>query len=635
VFLVSRAWLDSPWCRRELSLAHRLNKQLFGVLIEDIPKTDLPAELKNTWQLVNLAAGRDHEMFRVTLPHSGDEVYVTFSAEGLRHLKLGLEKAGLAARYFPWPPEYDRDRAPYRGLMPLEADDAGIFFGRDGQIIKALDQLRGLRENPGSGLMVIFGASGVGKSSFLRAGLWPRIDRDDRHFLALPVVRPERAAITGEHGFVVALERALKSNGIPRTRGEIRNVLQGKPEQVLELLTELANAAPAPTLFDSPRSVLPTIVLPIDQGEELAKPEGANEAERLIGLLAILLCHNAPGATRKIQDAPNVIVLITIRSEDIKILHNAKPLEGVSLSFFDLTPISRGAYKEVIEGPTLRLGDRRKLTIEPALIDALLHDVEEGGGRDPLPLLSFTLERLYLEYGGDGDLLLEEYEKLGRLRGSIESAVDRALALARHDPVLPKDRNAQLTLLRRGLIPWLAGIDPDTGEPRRRVAYVAEIPDEARALIYNLVEQRLLTTDRDRTSGEITIEPAHESLLRQWGQLQGWLQEDFGPLIALEGLKRAARDWAANGQRASWLAHRSSRLWEVEQVLVARPDLARQITQPIMYYVAACRQAVAEGEGRRRARRLVFGFMAVVCVAILGYELRDWLQELVAAARRH
>ena len=38
-------------------------------------------------------------------------------------------------------------RSPHRGLCPLEAEDAGIFFGRDGPIVKALDRLsNSLRE---------------------------------------------------------------------------------------------------------------------------------------------------------------------------------------------------------------------------------------------------------------------------------------------------------------------------------------------------------------------------------------------------------------------------------------------------------------------------------------------------------
>ena len=210
----------------------------------------------------------------------------------------------------------------------------------------------------------------------------------------------------------------------------------------------------------------------------------------------------------------------------------------------------------MIEGPAERLKDGpRALKIEPALTQALLADIEEGGGRDALPLLAFTLERLYLEYGGRGRLTLADYEALGRIKGSIEAAVERALAAADADPKIPRDRAARLTLLRRGFIPWLAGIDPETGSPRRRVARMSEIPAEARPLIDLLVAQHLLATDVAEDTGEVTIEPAHEALLRQWGLLQGWLDEDFGALTTLAGVQRAARDWAANNKDAAWLTH--------------------------------------------------------------------------------
>ena len=116
-------------------------------------------------------------------------------------------QAGLDASYFPWPPAHDPDRPPYRGLRPLEAEDAGIFFGREAPIIEALDRLRGLREAPPPRFLVILGASGAGKSSFLRAGLLPRLARDDRPFLPLPIIRPERAAISGETGLLRAWKR--------------------------------------------------------------------------------------------------------------------------------------------------------------------------------------------------------------------------------------------------------------------------------------------------------------------------------------------------------------------------------------------------------------------------------------------
>jgi hypothetical protein len=71
-------------------------------------------------------------MLRAVLPITHDEVHVTFSAEGLQRLKHGLEESGLDPKYFAWPPQNDPERSPYRGLRPLEAEDAGIFFGRDG-----------------------------------------------------------------------------------------------------------------------------------------------------------------------------------------------------------------------------------------------------------------------------------------------------------------------------------------------------------------------------------------------------------------------------------------------------------------------------------------------------------------------
>jgi hypothetical protein len=46
VFLVSRAWLNSAWCLKEFNIAQRLNKRLFGVLIEDIPIVELPVRSK-------------------------------------------------------------------------------------------------------------------------------------------------------------------------------------------------------------------------------------------------------------------------------------------------------------------------------------------------------------------------------------------------------------------------------------------------------------------------------------------------------------------------------------------------------------------------------------------------------------
>ena len=245
----------------------------------------------------------------------------------------------------------------------------------------------------------------------------------------------------------------------------------------------------------------------------------------------------------------------------------------------------------------------RKLTIAPALTDALLDDVQRGGGSDALPLLAFTLEQLYLDFHQAGALALADYQASGGIKGTIEAAVARVFARADADPRIPRDQAAREALLRRGLIPWLAGVDPDSKTPRRNIARRSDIPAEAAPLIDLLVEERLLIADM---SGETaTIEPAHEALLRQWGLLEGWVAEDFGLLATLEAVKRASRDWDGNARAEAWLAHQGQRLTEASS-LDARPDIAAKLDSVDRAYLAGCRareEAVRAEATRREEER--------------------------------
>jgi formylglycine-generating enzyme required for sulfatase activity len=606
LFLVSRDWLSSAWCRKELYLAHRLNKRIFGILIEDLSVEEIPKDLAGEWQLVRLASGRDHVMQRVLLPVTQQEVHVTFSAEGLKRLKYGLEQAGLDARYFSWPPAHDPKRAPYRGLKPLEADDAGIFFGREAPTIEAIQQLRGMRAGAPPRLLVILGASGAGKSSFLRAGLLPRLGREDRTFLPLPAIRPERAAISGETGLLRALEGAFAVAGLKTPRAELRSAVDGGVAKLKPMLATLAETATPVALEGDAKAKPLAIVIAIDQGEELFLAEAQDEARPFLALLRGLLT----------ADDPAIIAIFTIRSDNYERLQETEKLDGVHQQVINLGPMPRGSYAEVIKGPARRFNDAtRELKIDEALVQALLTDIDRGGAKDALPLLAFTLERLYDEYHATTHLRVAHYETLGRIGGSIEAAVERAFKAADNDGRIPRDRQARLTLLRRGLIPWLAGIDPDTKAPRRRVARLSEIPAAARPMIDLLVEQRLLSTDVAQDTKEATIEPAHEALLRQWGLLQAWLEEDAEFLIWLDGVKRAARDWQAKGKEIRWLGHSGERLVYAERLLT-RPDL---YLQPMdREYVEACRREETAASSRRRRARVVVLSLAVGIAAIAG-----------------
>ncbi|HWU87627.1 MAG TPA: protein kinase, partial [Kofleriaceae bacterium] len=80
------------------------------------------------------------------------------------------------------------DESPYAGLSSFQESDAGKFFGRNREIAAMVTRIR---DRP---LMAVVGSSGVGKSSFVRAGLVPALKRSGETWETL-VIRPGRAPI--------------------------------------------------------------------------------------------------------------------------------------------------------------------------------------------------------------------------------------------------------------------------------------------------------------------------------------------------------------------------------------------------------------------------------------------------------
>ena len=54
IFIVSPAWAKSKWCLAEFLLAKSLHKQIFGVVLKDVPIGELPTEMTSEWQLCRL-----------------------------------------------------------------------------------------------------------------------------------------------------------------------------------------------------------------------------------------------------------------------------------------------------------------------------------------------------------------------------------------------------------------------------------------------------------------------------------------------------------------------------------------------------------------------------------------------------
>jgi dipeptidyl aminopeptidase/acylaminoacyl peptidase len=615
VFLVSEAWLASKWCADEYRLAEKLNKKLFALLIENVALDRLPSGLTTQWQVVRLF-GEPVERFQTQHPITSEPGVSYFAIDGLKRFSNGLKKAGIGANTFELQPDPDGPfgwRAPYRGLRALEAEDAAVFFGRDADLVRGIDTLRGLAYQPPPRLLVLLGASGAGKSSYLLAGLLPRLERDDAVWVPLPPVRATRGgAIEGDEGLIVALEQLHKRFGEPVNRADLR-LATANGGVFVEHLRAIRAAAGRRSLLDA-GTPQPLLVLPIDQAEELFSADAGPSAAQLLNLV------------RAGMVSGDLLVLATIRTDGYEHLQNAEALEGIHQVTLSLAPVPPGEIGRIIREPAevLRATAGPQAPVFAAeVVDAL--QKEMAGEEDALPLLAFALERLMLEHSATPEIGLKELKQTGGVVKAIEAAAEAALL----EVGIALDRAAKSAFLRALFIPRLARIDHESKAVQRKVATVDEFADTAsRRLLDALVERRLLV--KKGAGSAATIEVAHEALLRRWPALVTILHEERDALLVLDGVLHAADDWkiALESRRSELLIHHGQRLAEAEQLL-ARDDYNQALGESGRTYLAACRKQETERQQKdirqaRQRKRLQTVVNALVLLAAVITAIGGW-----------
>jgi WD40 repeat protein len=612
ICLLSANWEASPECRTEYRFAEYLNKRIFSARIGPSEAPDPTRE----WQQIDLVG--EGPTTGIDLRDGGPPV--VFLSDGLHRLQKGIVGAGIGAETFVWPPPNDPQRAPYRGWEPLEEVDAAVFFGRDAQILRGLDALRGMRRSGLETLFVVLGPSGTGKSSFLRAGLSPRLRRDDTEFVLLDIVRPQRNVLTGDTGLARAIHSTRTRLGLTKPQlGAIKQAcLAGDAAQLREWLVEMQRAASARLLIEAGQALLPTPVLPVDQAEELFGADAGEEARRFLELIAALSARQG------------LIVALTIRTDRYQALQTDPLLTGVdSVVFDELKPMPRTQFLQVITGPATRAAaGGHPLRIEPTLVQRLLDDCTEGA--DTLPLLALTLARLYEDYAGGGSadggqtptLTVDDYAAMGGIKSVVHTEIDRLLAAD------PDQRAGELALLRAAFVPWLATVNPDNDQPMRRLARWDDLPETSRPLLERLVARRLLI--KDRRDGVVVVEVALESLLRQWDDLAAWLAEERDDLKATDTLERGAAEWDKNHRDDAWLLH-GTRLADAEN-LAAKPGF-RDRLNPTRDYLHASRQRENEGAELEKQRQQA-ELQAAKKLAATETQARQQAQESAAALRK-
>lgn len=486
IFLLSNNWLNSQWCGFEYLRARELGKAIFPLRIQPQLNTNIAHDIQH----LDLTESRDRSLQRL-------------------HAEL-TELTLSTHRGFDW----DKNRSPYPGMMAFEAEDAPVFFGRDTDINRLRERLDSLRTQGCASLLVVLAASGAGKSSLIRAGLLPRLQRDNRRWIVLDAIRPDRYPLRK-----LAQELAT-AQGQAEQWPELYQSLQG--EQALAALQKCLD-----TLKTQNQKWDATLLLSIDQAEELFSIAKVEEVTRLFQLLAQVQKENL-----------QLLTLLTMRSDYLDALQNYVVLNvtnKLTYELFSLDNLPLAKVSELIHGPAQVVG----LEVEEGLDTAVIQD---AATEDALPLLAFALRELYERYGADGTLALDKYRSLGsEALNPLENAVQQKAREAIQPDQL---QDEELKALRDAFIPHMVRVN-EAGDYVRQPARWCDLPTQSHHLIHRLTHSRLLiqrqTNDED--NGDKYVEVAHEALLRHWRLLNDWLREEHDFLLGKQQLEHSLRDW--------------------------------------------------------------------------------------------
>jgi WD40 repeat protein len=395
---------------------------------------------------------------------------------------------------------------PFPGLRPFETSEADRFFGRGHQIDELTARLAVVS------LLAVTGESGCGKSSLVRAGLIDRLgrmhDTDGRPLWLSAVLRPGDRPLA-------ALAEALKGALYPDTdEDDIQARILGRLSLGGQGLVESVRLARLP-----PGQRLLVVV---DQFEEIFRFDlDPDEASAFVDLLL-----NAA----QDRELPFSVV-ITMRSDALGScpIHRGLP-EAISRGQYLVPRMTRAQRTEAIVAPVQTLRGRK---IAARLVQRLLNDVSDQ--YDELPVLQHVLARSWDHWAATPNraeaIDLADYTAVGTAANALSMhGAEVCRDLPGLEPVVEK--------VFRALTECLADAGDSTrsseGRERRRPLpfnRLCSAVGGARADVEQVVERF-----RRRDTGFLvagaplasnpTIDISHESLIRLWNNLRGWLDAE-------------------------------------------------------------------------------------------------------------
>ncbi|HEY1555478.1 MAG TPA: serine/threonine-protein kinase, partial [Kofleriaceae bacterium] len=367
---------------------------------------------------------------------------------------------------FVSPSARGEDTCPYRGLAAFGEADAKYFFGRSNEIRTALSQLETWP------LLAVIGPSGVGKSSFVHAGLVPAMRATGN--LRVHVLRPGRTPL---HRLAGILEDSLGTG--QQSSGDLIAQLREAPGLFGDMLRKLAAR-------HSQR-----VLVVVDQLEELFTLCDSDEIRRQF-LSAILAAADDPTSP--------VRVVLSMRADFLDRLAGHKQfLAELSRGIFFLTAPDEENLRETIVRPAELAGYAFE---DASIVDDML---QVATSRGALPLLSFAASRLWdARDRGKKQLTTAAYKHMGGVGGAFARHADQVAA------AVPSQSQALLRAIMNRLV---------TPEGTRAVVDHSELltlaaREEVERVLDQLVRARLVNLNEGDQGA--TVEIVHEMLISEW-----------------------------------------------------------------------------------------------------------------------
>ncbi len=477
-------------------------------------------------------------------------------------------------------------QSPFRGLLPFTEGEADRFYGRGEEVAVCLERLR---RDP---VLPVVGPSGVGKSSFVQAGVIPRLrergrwrvlglrpGRDPFQALALRLLRGESGGGIGTPP--EGRSRSAAATGDP---AELAAELRRRPGRLVLHLLELAEREQA------------QVLLFVDQLEEVfAQPDDG--ATREAFLRAVLIAaDDAEGPLR---------VICTLREDFLGRLAAGSGGAAALDRLLVLRPPNDRTLLSILRDTVGGSGCDFEDDLLAEEMVAAVRDEAAG-----LALLQFAGQQLWERRDRQHQLLTRRaYEEMGGVEGALAQHADAVLT----GLSAPRVRLARQICLR--LV---------TPEGTRRSLPRSDLLDglaaDAAGVLDRLIDARLLAAQRRPAASatsdeqEREIELAHESLALVWQRLRRWRAEAREDLRFAAELEQAARLWQGRGQRDAelWDGRALREAQQRAAGLEALPAVARR-------FLAACQRRQRRRQRRRRwlIGAAMGGLAALAAIALL------------------